>query len=109
MDDNSRLHYKLGRLDRDKIYGPKNVRYIYDTRQAAIFCEVTAQTIKHWVTNGQLPAFKVCIDESIPAEISQNGKLYFLKEDLENALRISLGVPTEGFNVEDHIRDRYIH
>lgn len=92
-----------------KYYGPKTVEYIYDIKQACAFCECSPDTIRRWIEIGQLPAFKTCENEEVLPESALRGRLYFLKSDLINALRISLGVPAEGFNVEDYTRNRHFH
>ncbi len=106
-----RLNYKLGYWGKGKsvklkFYGPKTVEYLYNIKQAAEFCECTEQTIRRWVTIGLLPSFKQMVDPEIPATEATKGLVYFRKGDLVNALRVGLGVPTEGFNVEDHGRNR---
>lgn len=85
------------------------MEYIYDIKQACAFCECTDETIRRWIDIGQLPAYKTCANEEVPPGSATQGKLYFLKSDLINALRISLGVPAEGFNVEDYTRNRHFH
>lgn len=108
-----RLSFSIGHVfasDGRRIYGPKTMIYIYDIHQAAEFCECTEQTIRRWVAQGALPCYKTCIDDAIPVEKSKNqGRVYFLKSDLINALRLTLDVPTEGFNVEDKARNRNVH
>lgn len=85
------------------------MEYIYDIKQACAFCECTDETIRRWIDIGQLPAYKTCANEEVPPGSATQGKLFFLKSDLINALRISLGVPAEGFNVEDYTRNRHFH
>ena len=113
MDE--RLKYKLVPRGKSKTvilrnYGNPSVNYIYNVKQAAEFCECTDATIRRWVKVGLLPALKSLEgEEDIPAVSNPRGKLYFLKQDLVNALRVGLGVPTEGFNVEDNPRDGNVH
>lgn len=111
MADSDRLNYAV-RMRTNiplKHYGPKTVEYIYSVNQAATFCECSPQTIRRWVDIGQLPAFKTYEGEDEPAGSAKRGRLLFLKSDLINALRISLGIPAEGFNVEDYTRNRNFH
>lgn len=115
MAEGSRINYKLQNWGNTRSvqlrnFGPVDVTYVYNTTQAADFCECTEQTVRRWVKTGLLPAFKTVVnDDSVPPESNRAGTLLFLKQDLINALRVGLGVPTEGFNVEDNPRNRDIH
>lgn len=101
MASSDRLRYKLETYQGSlklRHYGEESITYIFNMAQAAEFCECDPATIRRWIDIGQLKAMKTCNDEEIPPEKAMGGRLYFFKEDLIKALRISLGVPTEGFN-----------
>ena len=112
MGESDRLNYAVRPYRGNvklKYYGPKTVEYIYNMEQACHFCECTDETIRRWIDIGQLPAYKTYEGQDKPAGSANRGRLFFLKSDLINALRISLGVPAEGFNVEDYTRNRDFH
>jgi len=85
------------------------VTYILNIKQAAEFLECSVGNVRTMMDVGLLPAFKTLVNEDVPAEQAMQGQLYFLKSDLVNALRVKMGVPTEGFNVENNVRDRNSH